>query len=145
MYLFTSRSTSTVTRMASAGRDKLTLLTLPGEIRNGIYRYVVVHDGQISHMLVCSAVRKEVGSIYFSENTFFFAEPRDSFDPDAAISLLERRAGLSANIITRVVLPIKRDLYVSAVRTSNGIDTDADAATRRCTGASCMAQSHACS
>ena len=95
-------------------------------------------------MLVCSAVRKEVDSIYYSENTFFFAGPRDSFDLDAAIPLLERRAGLSANNITRVMLPIKRDLYVSAVRTSNGVDTDADAVTRRSTGASGIAQSHAC-
>lgn len=56
------------------------LMALPGELRNMIYRHVLVEQGRIvvrstgpgqpGLLAACKAIRKEAGSIYYIENEF---------------------------------------------------------------------------
>ena len=80
------------------------LMTIPGELRNRIYRYALLKDKKLKVtaagyersplFLVCKAVREEVLEIYYYETTFQVVMPR--YDTTVLLKFLDvvRTVGL---------------------------------------------------
>lgn len=134
-------------RAAKPPQQIMTLLRLPGEIRNRIYRYAIVQDTPIvlyststaygrckffSNAIcnlssVCRTTREEVRSIFYEENTFTFTAATLS---PAAVATFERVCGSSAGKISSVTFKLRLlnlrpglvHLRFCAKKTERGVD-----------------------
>lgn len=106
-------------------RELSRLESLPGELRNRIYRYAVVEEGLVNAATctnyerarkwqsnepalasTCKQFRKEVLPIYYAENIFTFAKPGGKYLSRNTVDAWVDTIGELASYIVRVGAPV---------------------------------------
>lgn len=108
--------------MAQNAHQRSPLLRLPGELRNRIYRHLLVSKARIiiargmhqksislSHpplALTCKQLHEEVSRIYYEENSFLISDGAFTIP---AIDAIERMMGSSATALTSIKLNRRKE------------------------------------